>query len=127
MEGRIAALQRRIPEQADALLLLGSVNRYYYTAFSSGAGYLFVAKEKAVLLVDGRYIEAARRSARDCEVERITDLPAQIDALCGECGVRRLGIDTDSWSVAEFQRLQEALSVTLLATPETSRAVRLTI
>lgn len=75
MEGRIAALQRRMPEQADALLLLGSVNRYYYTAFSSSAGYLFVAKEKAVLLVDGRYIEAARRSARDCEVERIRIFP----------------------------------------------------
>ncbi len=124
MEHRIEALRGALPQGVDAALIAGGVNRAYYTGFSSSAGYLFVARQGAVLLVDGRYIEAAQTGAHGCEVRLLGELAEQVDALCAETGARTVGVDADQWSVWDFCRLRDAMRATLLETAQTAQLIR---
>ena len=65
---RLEQLREWIPQEVDAVLIKTQVNRAYLSDFSSDAGTLIVTREKSFLIVDGRYVEAAAQTARDCEV-----------------------------------------------------------
>lgn len=72
----IELLQRNFPQEADAALIISPVNRRYYTKMPSSDGALLVTRTDAVLLVDFRYIERARRVSQGCGVilrERLYD------------------------------------------------------
>ena len=56
---KIEAIKNLLAEDTAALIYT-PVSRHYLTDFESSLGYLFITKEKSVLFVDGRYIEAAK-------------------------------------------------------------------
>lgn len=59
--GRIDRLRARLPELgAPAILVTASVNVRYLTGFQSSNAALLVDGERALLLTDGRYVDAAR-------------------------------------------------------------------
>ncbi|MDE5995161.1 MAG: aminopeptidase P family protein [Oscillospiraceae bacterium] len=71
-----------------AALIISPENRRYFTSFPSSDGFLIVSADKAVFITDGRYIEAAEKSAKNCEVvlqKRIFPQIAEIlsDMKCG--------------------------------------------
>lgn len=71
-----------------AALIVSPENRRYFTSFPSSDGFLIVNADKAVFITDGRYIEAAEKSANNCEVylqKRIFPQIAEIlsDMKCG--------------------------------------------
>ena len=45
----------------EAMLITGAANRFYVTGFRSSAGLVWIAKDKAVFLIDFRYYEKAKR------------------------------------------------------------------
>jgi Xaa-Pro aminopeptidase len=68
MNERIRKLAEKLPEYMDAALVTSNVGRYYYTGFLSSTGILLITRDNARLLVDFRYIEAAKRKVVDTEV-----------------------------------------------------------
>lgn len=78
---------RRLGENR-AALIVSPENRRYFTSFPSSDGFLIVNADRAVFITDGRYIEAAEKGAKNCEVvlqKRIFPQIAEIlaDMKCG--------------------------------------------
>lgn len=83
-------LQRELERLGEnrAALIISPENRRYFTSFPSSDGFLIVSADKAVFITDGRYIEAAEKSAKNCDVvlqKRIFPQIAEIlsDMKCG--------------------------------------------
>ena len=115
-EHRIERLARELPPEADAALIVSDVNRRYYTGMASSAGTLLVARGGAELVIDFRYIEKARATARGCNVTLQQALFKQIRAFAERYGVKTLSIETRRMTVSEFESWKEALpGVTLLS------------
>lgn len=83
-------LQRELSQLGKnrAALIVSPENRRYFTSFPSSDGFLIVNADRAVFITDGRYIEAAEKSAKNCEVvlqKRIFPQIAEIlaDMKCG--------------------------------------------
>ncbi len=114
-EQRLHRLQRELPAQVDAALIVSDVNRRYYTGMASSAGTLLVTRNGAELVIDFRYIEKARAVARGC-----SDASAAIAFRAGRAivekyGVRSIAVETQHMTVSEFEGWREALpGVTLL-------------
>lgn len=51
-----------------AALIISPENRRYFTSFPSSDGFLIVNADEAVFITDGRYIEAAEKNAKNCDV-----------------------------------------------------------
>lgn len=127
---RLQALQQRLAEQElDALVVHQAENRRYLTGFTGTAGWPIVARSSAWLLVDGRYDERARREATGVTVVRLTGLQYEAIREClVEAGAERVGFEAETVSVAELERLRQAVpTVTWVATSglvEELRAVK---
>ena len=58
----------------DSAIIISPHNRRYFTDFNSSIGYLFVTKDISYLLVDFRYIESAKKNAKNCNIILIDNL-----------------------------------------------------
>lgn len=116
IEQRLRRLQRELPPEVDAALIVSDVNRYYYTGMASSAGTLLVARDGAELVIDFRYIEKAKTVAQGCNVTLQQSLFKQICALAEHYGVKTLAVETQHMTISEFEGWKEALpGVTLLS------------
>ena len=90
---------------ADGLLVTSKSNRRYASRFASSAGAVFITGEKAYLIVDFRYIEAAGKGADpDFEVRSLKEtFQKDIAALVEENGVKTVAFENNSMSVSEFE------------------------
>lgn len=95
--------------QTDAAVILSEHNRRYFTGFAATDGILFVARDRAVLLEDFRYIEAARAQAKGCEVVLLERQAEQLRALASECGVRTVAVESAELTVAGLNNLRRSL------------------
>lgn len=105
---RISALQKRLDKRT-AALITSDDNRFYLSGMRSSAGVMLVTCQKAFLLVDFRYFEKAKSTAR-CEVVLLNKLYEQLAALCIDNGVTRLLCETDTMDVMSFSAYKERLS-----------------
>ncbi|MDQ7850721.1 MAG: Xaa-Pro peptidase family protein [Armatimonadota bacterium] len=105
---RLERVRARLGEEGlDALVLLKAENRRYVTGFTGSAGIAVILPQRCHLLVDFRYVEQAQEEAPECSAVRVTNL---IDGLAGflrEAGVRRVGFEAETVTVAQHHRLQE--------------------
>lgn len=96
-------------EPDTAALIFTPVSRYYLTGFSSSLGYLFLTENRRVLLVDGRYFEAAAASvSKEIEVVLLRNLAEQGKELLA--GKNRLLVETAN-TVAEVRRFESLFSI----------------
>lgn len=98
---------RKILAENQAALIFTPVSRLYLSGFQSSLGYLFITKEKTVLFVDGRYIEAAKNGVKSgIEVCLFTKLSEQVKAFLGD-GIKTLLVETTNTvaDVRGFERL----------------------
>ena len=102
-------LQRNMPEGADCAVILSEVNRRYLTGFPSSDGILFVTREKAWLLMDSRYIEAARAAVGNCEVLLLENRARQLAGLVRLSGAKTAAVESCELTVSEFNRLKREL------------------
>ncbi len=90
-----------------AALVFSEKNRRYFTQFPATDGALFVTAEKAYLLMDFRYEEAARYKARYCEVTGFASMADKLGELIEKHGVKQIYLETERLSVAQARRFEE--------------------
>lgn len=62
---KISKLQKNIPDGLDGILISSEISQRYLTGFNYTDGYVVVTREKAFMLADFRYIEAAKKFESD--------------------------------------------------------------
>ncbi len=111
----IEALQSRLGK-SEAFLVVSPANRRYLTDFESSDGYLFITKKEAVLLADGRYIEAASDKAKGCtDIQLLKRAALQLPKLAQNARVSRIYTESASLSVSEFSALEKIFACPVLA------------
>ena len=103
----IAKIQEKLREkELDAILITDEKNQRYAAGFPFTDGYVLVSREKAWLLTDSRYIEAAENSVDSCVTVQMFDRQhsrlSLLTAALKEAKVSRLG--------AEEQKLNHGTS-----------------
>ena len=115
----IAKIQQKLIEnELDAILITDEKNQRYAAGFPFTDGLVIVAREKAWLLTDSRYIEAAERAAGGCAEVRLYDRQHGLMALAQEAlkeaGVQRLGAEEEKLSHARYLAMQKRLGLKFL-------------
>lgn len=105
----IRKLEAAIKSDDYAAIVFSPHNRYYFTGFPSTDGILFVTKKTSVFLIDSRYVEAAKKSAHDCEVVLLTNTSKQLSKLAADNGVATAGIEAYDLPVFEAERFRRML------------------
>jgi len=109
MRERLEGLVAQLPErELDAMLISAPENRRYLSGFTGSAGYLFINKERAVLVTDSRYTEQATHQAPDYQVIQVRGGWAWLVELLKETGTRRLGFESQDMTVASYENLLNA-------------------
>ncbi len=92
---RTEKLREKLPQGA-AALVMSEFNRQYLSGVSSDIGYVLVTPRAAYLIVDFRYIEAARKEAAGVEVVLMGNAYAQLTELLGKEALSEVLIETQT-------------------------------
>ena len=107
---RIEKLRAFIKSTDTAILIKNEINVGYFSGFHHSEGLFLLTSDKAYLLVDFRYFEAAQKFAVGCEVVCFKKLIADIsDILKIEC-VNKIVAEADNFTVAENDLYKEHFS-----------------
>jgi Xaa-Pro aminopeptidase len=90
----------------DGLLVGSPVNRRYLSGFSGSAGWIVISAKEALLAVDFRYVEQAKKETKDFEVIYIRgEMAAWLPEIIGRLGIKKLGIEKEHTSLAAYETL----------------------
>lgn len=125
----IARIQAElVKNDLDALLIFDEKNQRFAAGFPFTDGAVIVARDKAWLLTDSRYIEAAEKAAGGCACVQMFDrqhpLMSLIKAALAEAKVERLGAEEESLSYARWANLERLLGVKLQGAQSILRTLR---
>ena len=125
----IARIQAALAQNdLDALLIFDEKNQRFAAGFPFTDGAVVVGREKAWLLTDSRYIEAAEKAAGDCAAVQLFDrehpLMARIGAALAEAKAERIGAEEESLSHARWANLEKRLGVRLRPAQSILRTLR---
>jgi Xaa-Pro aminopeptidase len=117
MEPDRALLNRRLGRlrsllgagDGEAALILDLKNIQYLVGFTGSDGALFIAPDSALLLVDGRYENQAKREAAGVEVRRYSDKLSGIAGAVSESARGRILFDAAAMTVETHAKLIENL------------------
>ncbi len=112
----------------DALLTTDEKNQRYAAGFPFTDGAVLVGREKAFLITDSRYIEAARQQAEGVEVrmfDKACPLPARLKEALAEMGAEKIAAEDESLSHAAFLGWEKKLGVRLESAGELFRQLRM--
>lgn len=110
-DGRVIKLQESLSEhEVDGLLVVDLDNVRYLTGFSGSNGQVVITAQSSLFLTDGRYRARAQETVRAAEVVVYADSPLSTmkDRLATE-GVRRVGIEASTMTVAQHGRFASKL------------------
>jgi len=110
MTERIVALQNNMPEGVEGVVITSEVNRRYFTGFKSSAGTLLVTREKAMFIIDFRYIEAAKNTIKGCEIVLQEKMYSQIKEFFISNGVKNIAIESGYLTIDGYFALKNALA-----------------
>ena len=114
MRDRLDNIRSLFKEDGVAFLITSHINRFYYTGFKSSAGAVFVTADKAFLLVDFRYVEAARKFVNDAvEVICYKKLTDSINDLVSLNKVKKVIIEDEDVTVSRLSTLSKELKATI--------------
>lgn len=108
-ESRIAALAAQLPDGTDGALITSQISRRYLTGLDCDSGWLIADRAGCVFVTDFRYTEAARAAIDFCDVVEYASLESTLGGLCRDRGLSRVVCERSRVTVAEFERLREAL------------------
>ncbi len=113
MYQRIERLRMRMRECAvEALLVTSAANRRYISGFTGSAGTLLVTDTAALIFTDFRYRVQVVREAPVFELREIgiaASFPHLLADAARELGLQRIAFEAEHVSVAQYNRLSEAL------------------
>ena len=115
----IARIQEALVRRdLDAILITDEKNQRYATGFAFTDGIVVVAREKAWLLTDSRYIEAAEKIAGGCcsvqMFDRQHSMSELIRAVLQEAGCEKLAAEDEKLSHARWSSLEKTAERQLL-------------
>ena len=115
----IAGIQRQLVEKdLDALLITDEKNQRYAAGFPFTDGAVLVTRERAYLITDSRYIEAAEKAADENVCVQLFDgqhpLMSRLLAALKENGVRRLAAEEQKLSHGAWVAYEKRLGLELL-------------
>jgi Xaa-Pro aminopeptidase len=117
-------------EGLDGLLVSAGSNVGYLTGFTGDDSVLLIASDHAVVISDGRYTLQLEQECPDLEAEIRpigTPMPVAIGELARKLGIRRLGIESNATTVADFETLKGvAGGIELLPTRGLVEGLRMT-
>lgn len=90
-------------------LIVSPENRRYFTSFESTDGFLLVTKDKSFFITDSRYIEAAEKTVKNCEVVLQKDVFLQAGDIFSAENVRKIGIESSRLTVAQLKAFTDKL------------------
>ncbi|HIE17676.1 MAG TPA: aminopeptidase P family protein [Dehalococcoidia bacterium] len=103
--------QNLASQKIDALVVSQPENRRYLSGFTGSAGWLVISHSEALLAVDFRYVEQARKEAPHFEVVQIKgDVTNWLPELFLELEGKRVGFEADHTSFATYQQLCKVIS-----------------
>lgn len=100
------------PTGHEAALLTNETNIRYFTDFPNSEGSLFVTRDKAYLLVDFRYGEAAKKRVTNADVIVFEKYYDELNALITKYETRDLIIESSSMTVASLKQLEKKIEGT---------------
>jgi Xaa-Pro aminopeptidase len=135
LDGRLAGLRAQLPDDGlDALLVTNVINVAYLTGLRASAAALVATRDRAILVTDFRYREAARRrmDAGDApsglELEIVEHSYDQAIAdLVGRLGLRAIGVEAAHLTIKRFHWLEKALGGAVTLEPTDRSVERLRI
>ena len=102
---------------ADAAIISSELNIRYLCSFNYTDGYLLIFPDKAYLLADFRYIEAARASVGGFEiVSPESDMLSELKLLLSINEAKTIAIEDATVSCAQYKKWSEKLEGVTLAT-----------
>lgn len=110
----------------DAMMITSAPNRFYVTGFASSAGMAIVTTAGSYLFTDSRYIEAASRGVKGCQlVESTREKPMTTlaEEVIVRHGIKRMGFEEFTTTVQVYNDWKEKLSCELV--PASSLVVSL--
>ena len=115
----IARIQEALVRKGlDAILLTDEKNQRYAGGFPFTDGIVVVAREKAWLLTDSRYIEAAEKIAGGCCTVQMFDnahgMAELLAAALRACGAEKVAAEDEKLCRARWTALEKALGRALL-------------
>lgn len=108
----IELLQKKMQGSCQCALITSDIDRRYFTQMKSSAGTLVVFADAAYLIIDFRYIEKAKKSAKGCQtlLQRSGGgLYDQINELCAKHGVSVVSVQANCMTLADAAVLSEKL------------------
>lgn len=124
MNHRIQSLTQKLPQGVDGVLITSGVNRHYLTGMRSSAGHLLITRDGAWAIFDFRYIEAARKTVKDCEVILQDKLEEQLRELVKAHNIHTLALEPTYQTIGEMNRFQKMLpQVEFLTDDRVDRAI----
>ena len=101
-------IRRFAAEGIDALLVTGPRNVYYLSGFRGDDSALLVTPGETLLLTDSRYAEEAGEAIRGITlVVRTGSMMRTAAARARRAGVRRLGVEAKTMTLAEHEALRD--------------------
>ena len=108
----------------DCGIINDTVNRRYFTGMKSSDGTLVVFKDAAYLIIDFRYIEKARQTAKGCEVILQERLYHQINDLIKKHNAKKVCVNTEFCTVEQFGMFKSSLTAQVSGDGAFSKAIR---
>lgn len=97
-------------DNTKAALVHFDKSRRYFTHFPSSDGVIFFTSQKAYLLVDFRYAEAAEKKAVNCEVIMFTSLNDTLKELILKHGVKEIYLEQETLTVSQAKRFEKVFA-----------------
>lgn len=101
---KINSFSELLPTDIESALIVTQYNRRYFTDFDSTDGFLLVTRKGSVFYTDSRYIEAAEKKIKCCEVCEGKQVFAQIKDFLNQRGIKNIAVE-DSITVAQYNAM----------------------
>ncbi len=101
----IDRLMSVMPADIDAALIVTPCNRRYFTSFDASDGFLLVTRGGSIFYTDSRYIEAARKHIKCCDVAEGKQIFAQMKDYLLSQNIKTVAVEASGMTLAEFSRL----------------------
>ena len=108
MKKRIEELQKELNSN-EAILITSDINRLYLTGFKSSAGAVVITRNNAILLIDFRYFEKAKREISHLEVCLCKRLYSEISDFLNKESIKDIYVETDSVTLDSLRNFKKYL------------------
>jgi Xaa-Pro aminopeptidase len=116
---RILKFRSKMQEKGlDAALLIGDPNRNYMSGFKGDESFSLITKDKAIFMVDSRFIEQATNEVKDYDVVEYSKngetLYKYLQKLVNELNIKKLGFEEDIVTYLRYKSIMKATACDLI-------------